>query len=147
MAILDKSKRPSIIDRNENIFIGIDMPFRKSDGAEGMFASTQFTIDAIKNNVKILLNTEKGERLFQPNLGIGLKRFLFEPNTQDTRVAIENEIVDTFNVWLPFVTIRDIQISSNDTDAIGRNKLSIYIEFNLNKDPNTLESVQIDIGE
>jgi len=147
MAILDRSKRPSIADRDENIFIGIDMPFRKSDGPEGLFASTQFTIDAIKNNVKILLNNEKDERFFQPNLGIDLKRFLFEPNTRDTQIAIENEIVDTFSTWLPFVTIKDIQISSNETDAVGKNKLSIYIEFNLNKDPSTLESIQIDIGE
>jgi len=147
MAILDRNKKPLVIDRNENIFIGIDLPFRKSDGSEGYFASSQFTIDAIKNNVRTLLNTEKGERFFQPNLGIDLRQYLFEPNVIDTRVAIENEIVDTFKTWLPFVNIRDIQITSNESDGIGKNKLSIYIEFNLNKDPNTLESIQVEVGE
>ena len=32
MAILDTSKKQLIQDRDENIFIGIDLPFRKSSG-------------------------------------------------------------------------------------------------------------------
>ena len=62
MAILDKSKKPYIVDRDENVFIGIDLPFRKSDGVEGLFASTSTTIEAAKVNLKCLLNTKKGER-------------------------------------------------------------------------------------
>ena len=67
MAILDTSKKPLVNDRNTNdqfgdeVFIGIDLPFHKSNGKEGYFASTKFTIDAVKNNVKALLSTKKGE--------------------------------------------------------------------------------------
>ena len=32
MAIKDLSKKPFIEDRDDNVFIGIDLPFRKSDG-------------------------------------------------------------------------------------------------------------------
>ena len=147
MAILDTSKKPFIQDRDNDVFIGINLPFKKSEGAEGYFLSTTTTIDAVKNNVKLLLSTDKGERIFQPNLGIGLRRFLFEPITGETTLAIQNEIVDTFNFWLPFITIKDIQVETTSADGTNPNQISINVIFNLDKDPNTLESVQVQIGE
>ena len=78
MAIKDTTKKPYIVDRDENIFIGIEYPFRLSDGVEGYFKSTDTTLKAIKENITNFIKTERGERLFQPTLGLGLKRFLFE---------------------------------------------------------------------
>jgi len=147
LAILDTSKKPFIQDRDNDVFIGINLPFKKSEGTEGYFLSTTTTIDAVKNNVKLLLSTDKGERIFQPNLGIGLRRFLFEPITGETTLAIQNEIVDTFNFWLPFITIKDIQVETTSADGTNPNQISINVIFNLDKDPNTLESVQVQIGE
>ena len=147
MAILDTSKKPFIEDRDEKIFIGIDLPFRKSDGIEGYFASTTTTIDAVKNNIRNLLQTNKGERLMQPGIGMGLKRFLFEQFTDESRIEIENEIIDTFKFWLPFVEIKKLIINMDEDYDIGRNKLNVDITFNINKDPNTLASVQVDIGD
>jgi len=147
LAILDTSKKPFIQDRDNDVFIGINLPFKKSEGSEGYFLSTTTTIDAVKNNVKLLLSTDKGERIFQPNLGIGLRRFLFEPITGETTLAIQNEIVDTFNFWLPFITIKDIQVETTSADGTNLNQISINVIFNLDKDPNTLESVQVQIGE
>ena len=69
MAIRDITKKPFIQDRDENVFVGIDYPFHKSDGIEGWFSSTDTTIKAIKNNVKMLLSTTRGERILQPSLG------------------------------------------------------------------------------
>ena len=147
MAILDTSKKPFIQDRDNDVFIGINLPFKKSEGSEGYFLSTTTTIEAVKNNVKLLLSTDKGERIFQPNLGIGLRRFLFEPITGETTLAIQNEIVETFNFWLPFISIKDIQVETTSADGTNPNQISINVIFNLDKDPNTLESVQVQIGE
>ena len=147
MAILDTSKKPFIQDRDDNIFIGIDLPFHKSEGSEGYFASTSTTIDAVKNNVRLLLSTEKGERMFQPNLGVGLRRFLFEQITNETTIAIQDEIIESFNFWLPFVKIKDIQVKFSEADGIEPNQIYINVIFNLSKDSNTLESVQVQIGE
>jgi len=147
MAIIDTTKKPYIADRDENVFVGIDYPFHKSFGSDGWFASTSTTIKAVKNNIKMLLSTTKGERLMQPDLGLNLRKFLFEQYTDETRVTIENEIVDTFEFWLPFVEIRDLIISMDKTDSVGKNAMSIFIQFNITKDPNTLKSVQVNISE
>ena len=145
MAFRDTKKKPFIEDRDDNVFIGIDLPFRRSDGKEGYFASTTTTIEAVKNNIKNLVQTNKGERFMQPELGLNLRSYMFEQVTDETIINIQNDIVDTFKVWLPFVEIQDIQISANETDAVGRNKLLINIIFNITKDPTSLESVQVEI--
>ena len=148
MAIKDISKKPFIEDRDTSVFIGIDLPFRKSNGSEGWFASTTTTIVAVKNNIKNLLSTHKGERYMQPNIGLNLRKFLFEQFTDELRLQIENDILDTFNFWLPFVQVKDLQIKmSSPSDSVNTNKMIINVVFNITRDPNTLESVQVEIGE
>tara|TARA_Y100001963_G_scaffold120216_1_gene167995 strand:- start:2572 stop:3009 length:438 start_codon:yes stop_codon:yes gene_type:complete len=145
MAIKDTTKKPYIIDRDDKIFVGIDLPFRKSEGRDGWFTSTTTTIEAVKNNIKNLLQTQKGERFMQPFLGINLRRYIFEPVDDDVTIKIQNDIMDTFKYWLPFVEIRDMRIDTKEIEE--RNILSIYISFNIKQDPNTLESIQVTIGE
>ena len=147
MAIKDNTKKPFVEDRDKNVFIGIEMPFRRAVGTEGYFASTSDTISAVKTNIRNLLNTKKGERVMQPNLGINFDNYLFEQYTDDLRLTIEDDIVNTFNQWLPFVEIRDIRIAMLDGDEItGSNTLKISIDFNIKKDPTTLESVTVEIN-
>ena len=78
MAIRDTSRKPYIEDNDTKVKIGIDLPIRRGDDLDGFFATTSTTIEAVKNNIRNLLQTEEGERFFQPNLGIGLRKILFE---------------------------------------------------------------------
>ena len=71
---------------------------------------------------------------------MNIRRFLFEQITEDTQVQIENDIVDTFNTWLPFVELREIDI---DTGRQDQNKINIKIVFNIKRAPNTIESVGV----
>tara|TARA_Y100000034_G_scaffold111203_1_gene144005 strand:+ start:348 stop:797 length:450 start_codon:yes stop_codon:yes gene_type:complete len=149
MAIIDtnKTKKPYIEDRDEDIFVGIDLPFRVGD-IEGYFASTKTVLDAVKVNIRNLLQTELGERVFQPNLGVKLRRFLFEPFTDETKLQIQNSVFDTFSFWLPFVDIVNVTVNMHESTAdIDNNTLKIFVEFSLKKDPTTIESVQVNIGE
>ena len=79
MAIRDTHITGSFVeDRNPDSFIGIDLPFRKSEGRDGWFTSTTTTIEAVKNNIRNLLQTQQGERFFQPLLGVNLRKYYFE---------------------------------------------------------------------
>ena len=84
--------------------------------------------------------TQKGERLFQPLLGMNIRRFLFEQITNDTAVEIENDIVDTFQIWLPFVDLQNIDVDLSDQN---RNKIKINITFNVRNAPTELQSVGV----
>ena len=140
MPILDKRKNQFIEDQDTRVSVGIDFPFARVPNHDGYFKTTKSTIDAIKNNIKLLLQTERGERVFQPNLGMNLKRYLFEQITEDISIQIENDIVEVFETWLPFVELRDIQVN---TDNQNKNQIDINIVFNNKRAPSSLESVQV----
>ena len=147
MAIKDTSRKPYIQDNDTNVKVGIDLPIRRGDGLDGFFATTSTTIEAVKNNIRNLLQTEKGERFFQPNLGIGLRRLLFEHIKSENLLAVQDTILDTMEFWLPFVEVRDIQVLSRDQDTtVGVNEIRVKILFNIKQDPNTLDSVTLDFS-
>ena len=144
MAIKDISKKPYIIDNDTNIKVGIDLPIRRDEVTDGWFASTTTTIESVKNNIKNLLQTNQGERLMQPTLGLNLRRLLFEQIGEESLIGVQDSILDTFNFWLPFVEVRDIQVLTNEIDkTIGVNEIRVKILFNITQDPNTLESVTL----
>ena len=148
MAIKDTTKKPYIVDRDESIFIGLDLPIRKSDGREGYFASTSTTIESVKNNIRNLLLTESGERIMQPDFGLNLRSVLFEQMSEDLIFTVQEEIVNKVAFWLPFVNITDIQISGIDNDGdMDRNTVSIKVVFNIQQDPTTLNAIQVELNQ
>ena len=139
MAILDRRKDRFVDDQDQRVSVGIEFPFGRVGGGDGYFKSTKTTIESIKNNIKLLLQTHSGERVFQPNLGMNLRRLMFEQMTEEITIQIENNIVDVFQRWLPFVQIRDIGINQDDS----LNQVNINLVFSIQRAPNSLESVQV----
>ena len=148
MAILDTNKKQLIQDRDDNIFIGIDLPFRRSNGKEGYFASTKTTIEAIKNNIRNLLNTHQGERLMQPGIGLNLRQYLFEPVvTEDTVFSLKKDLVETISRWLPFVVVQKIDTTFQPlNDSTGRNVIRVELVFNIKNDPQSMEQLDLELG-
>ena len=147
MAIRDTSRKPYIQDNDTRVKIGIDLPIRRGDDKDGFFATTSTTIEAVKNNIRNLLQTEEGERFFQPSLGIGLRKILFEHITNENLIGVQDAILDKLEFWLPFVQVRDIQVlSRNNTTDIGANEIRVKILFNIQRDPNTLDSVTMNFS-
>ena len=141
MAIPDRRVKRFVEDRDSRVSVGLDLPIARQAGDQGgYFATTKTTMDAVKNDIRLLLMTQRGERLFQPFLGMNIRRFLFEQITDDTAIEIENDIVDTFQTWLPFVELRDIDVDLGDQD---KNQIKINITFNIRNAPTELQSVGV----
>ena len=139
MATLDRRKDRFVEDQDKRVSVGIEFPLGRVGGGDGYFKSTKTTIESIKNNIRLLLQTHRGERVFQPNLGMDLRSLIFEPLTEDITIQIENNIVDVFSRWLPFVDLRNINVNRKD----DLNQVNINIDFNIRRAPNNLESVQV----
>ena len=145
MPILDRRNNQFVEDQDTRVSVGIDFPFGRVPNQDGYFKTPKTTIESVKNNIRLLLKTEKGERLFQPNLGLALKRFLFEQINEDTNILIENEIVDTFEKWLPFVEIQELDVNTQPINS-DRNQIKIKVTFNIRRAPGSLESVGVVLG-
>jgi len=142
MAIIDRNATWYQIDQDEEVSIGISLPLSLSD-----VNSTKTTIEAVKQNLLNLCNTEAGERVMQPNLGTRLKRFIFEQYSEDMVVQVQDVLMEGLTYWLPFIRINNIDVKMSE-EARGdfRNTLEVSIDFSLIKDLTTTESIQITIG-
>ena len=148
MAIKDTSKKPYIIDNQEEVFVGLDLPIRKGTDKQGYFASTTTTIEAVKNNIRNLLNTTPQERLYYPTFGLNLRTLLFNNIDESTEITVQQNIVDTFKFWLPFVNIQNIQINTQSTEpSLNTNTISVNIVFNIVQDPDTTASITLDFND
>ena len=143
MAILDRSQSPWVADRDQDQFLGISLPLEFD-----MNNPTRTTLEAVKQNVLNLCSTELGERVMQPNLGIRLRRFLFEQFNEDIMLQVQDVVVESINFWLPFININSIVVKMSDNQSGDfKSVMEISINFSLTQNPSANDSVQVTIGE
>ena len=71
----------------------------------------------IRQSIRIILLTERGERVMLPEFGAGLRRYLFEPNTVTTRRLIEEEIRNALERWEPRIRLESVSVDADPGDA------------------------------
>ena len=67
--------------------------------------------DAVKTAIKNLLFTDYGERFFQPDLGAGIKRILFENMAAETEYVLQRRIETTIRNFEPRVNLLEVYIN------------------------------------
>jgi|TARA_R100001163_G_C5048366_1_gene185392 phage baseplate assembly protein W len=105
--------------------IGIKLPILQSstNGFE-MISSIR---GMIKQNFKMLILTIPGERVMEPNFGVGLAQFLFEGYNAGVEAQIIDRINSQVKLYLRMVSINDI-IFGTDPDS---NSLNIQITYSI----------------
>jgi len=98
-------------------YINIDFPFR--DAGNGFyFKLNKSDKGTIRADLLHLLLTNKGERLYLPDFGSDLKKFIFEPNDEITHADIRNNLNDTIKLYIPNLIINDISFRNNDIEEL-----------------------------
>jgi|TARA_B110000211_G_scaffold234086_1_gene302354 hypothetical protein len=105
---------------------GITLPL--SRGETGFFQQAFVSFEQAKSNLKNLLLTKKGERIMQPNFGTGLQSLLFEQADDNLEQKIEETITKNVSYWLPYVTIKNIDIVMTD-ELKDKNQVNVGLEF------------------
>ena len=97
--------------------IGIKLPITY-DGGDGFTMITTIR-QMVKQNLKMLILTDPGERVMEPNFGVGIRRLLFLNYTENVPGKIQTRLNKQIQLYLPIVTIEDLQFdSSPDTNSI-----------------------------
>lgn len=105
----------------------------KSIGFPKLFRTTVSTnviegMDAIKQNISLLLSSEKGELLGDPYYGVRLKYYFYDQNNYVLKDILLDEIYTALVLFMP-----QLSLTRNDITFItGRAELSIRIRA-LNK--------------
>tara|TARA_A100001515_G_scaffold117487_1_gene99504 strand:+ start:53 stop:454 length:402 start_codon:yes stop_codon:yes gene_type:complete len=85
-----------------------------------------------KQNLKMLILTNPGERIMDTDFGVGLKKYLFEQNTASTYSEIDSNIRQQVQRYLPYIGIDriDFTVPENNPDLFPNN-LSVSILFTI----------------
>ena len=84
--------------------------------------------ELIKQNMRMLILTNPGERVMVPEYGVGIKQFLFENFEKDIFQRIDQKIRQQVTKYMPAVNIDRIDMSSSEPDT---NTLSIYLQYSI----------------
>jgi phage baseplate assembly protein W len=64
----------------------------------------------VQQSIRIVLDTEPGERVMRPTFGCRLRSFLGAPNTVATRAAIRHEVELALAAWEPRIELRRVEV-------------------------------------
>ena len=88
--------------------------------------------DLTMQNLKMIVLTSPGERIMEPEFGVGLRNFLFENLDERTYSQIRANIIKQTNKYMPFIAIDNIHIGEvlegPGAQTIS-NSISIVIEY------------------
>ena len=80
-----------------------------------------------RNFINLLL-TNPGEWPMRPNLGIGLRRCLFDFSTSEQFMSLKSKIVGQLQRYLPQVKLMDLKFNSESND-IDNNRVKIILIY------------------
>jgi phage baseplate assembly protein W len=93
-------------------YININYPFK--DSKKGFFLDlTEQDSQAIKADLLHLILTRRGQRLYNPDFGTDLLRFIFEPNDALTQEGVIDEIRAVVKRFLPKLKLDEIIIAES----------------------------------
>jgi phage baseplate assembly protein W len=95
---------------------GIAFPPRV--GSDGRVAWSEGETN-VREAIRIILMTERRERLMLPEFGGGLGLSLFEPNTVTTRHLIKDRIQKALAEWEPRIKVEDVRVEEDPEDPQG----------------------------
>jgi len=96
----------------------------KTDGA-GRIALSEFEED-IREAVRIILLTARGERVMRPDFGTGLHDFVFETMSVTNIGAFQSAIQNALIEWEPRIELLAVNVEA-DAGEVG--KLLINIDY------------------
>lgn len=70
----------------------------------------------LRETIRIILLTNRGERVKLPEFGAGLNTFLYEPNTTTTRRLIQERITQALERWEPRIELQSVTVEPDPAD-------------------------------
>jgi phage baseplate assembly protein W len=94
-------------------YINIDFPFKNSP--KGFFLNLNSSDQrAIKADLMHLLLTRKGQRLYNPDFGTDLLKYIFEPNDERTLNEVKEEVNASVKKYLPKLQVNNLTVTQSD---------------------------------
>ena len=86
--------------------------------------------DVALQNLKMVLYTEPGERIWDVDFGVGFKRYLFEQSSTVTFSSLEQRIRQQVSKYLPYIQILNLSINAiNENNEIVESSNFVKVDI------------------
>ena len=113
------------ITRNKDFFSDFESNLERIPGREDI--ARRVNEQAVRDSIKNLVLTDRGERLFQPDIGCDIRGSLFENIDQNTVLILKENIKSTIRQYEPRCIVKDIVVNAN----IDRHEVFVKIIFSV----------------
>jgi phage baseplate assembly protein W len=103
------------------------------DEADGHYVLNKTIKETASQNLKMLVLTNPGERIMDPDFGVGVRRFLFENNSPLVYDEIRQRIQAQTKKYLGYINISAVIFNegSADKSQFDSNITTIIIEYSI----------------
>jgi len=108
--------------RDPKAFLGRGVAFPVDVDASGRVAMAEHEKD-IREAIRIILDTNPGERVMRPDFGAGLRALLFEPINTHTLLLARHRVEQALILWEPRIDSIGVQVTADP--SIGRLNISV----------------------
>ena len=124
--------------------LAVKLPLSRNN--KGGYSLIQTYDELAAQNLKMLVLTCPGERIMDPEFGVGARRFLFENMGQSTFRSFEVRLRQQQQKYLPYLKIENIEFLTSEVDqTLGDNFLGIRISY-FNKVTNIRNALSLPIN-
>ena len=124
---------------------GLGFPLGSSP--DGGIFSRKTGVNMIKDAVRQLLLTERGERIMLPNFGCNLRKYLFQPLTETTFESIKREILYSFEKYIRGADVVKLSVfPMGPLGPSGGNSLKVVLSLVLDTDDLKIFDVEVNIS-
>ena len=111
--------------RTNDFFSDIDSNLSQVPGRTDL--SRKVNENAVRESIRNLVSTDRGERLFQPDIGCDIRGSMFENMDPNTVLILKENITNTIKTYEPRCDLKEVLISAN----IDNNSVSVKIIFSV----------------
>jgi len=113
------------------------------DAVDGPYGLIRSYVELVRQNFKMLLLTIPGERIMNPDYGVGLSQYLFEGNTSVQHAAINDAIASQTQRYMSYIQLNKIDFGVPESQPdLYPHTIAITIHFTI---PPLGESTSIQI--
>lgn len=87
------------------------------DSARGR-VSLYTDLKSITNRVKLLLLTDPTEMYMNPTFGVGLRKYMFRYNNDNTVALIKDNLIEQLRLWEPAVVPEETKVVRGLTEGV-----------------------------
>jgi phage baseplate assembly protein W len=74
--------------------------------------------EKVAQSIRIILDTDPGERIMRPSFGCGLRRYLMQPNTIATRALIRHDVDQALANFELRISVNSISVDPGDDPSL-----------------------------